>query len=73
MSVIFLLSLAIMTWSEQKGNPNFGNAGVSQSVTSSQSGGNMEGKEVRFGAYGSALFRELNHCHLRWRRKWLNG
>ena len=56
MSVIFLLSLAIMTWSEQKGNPNFDNAGVNQAVTSSQSGGNMEGKEVRFGAYGSALF-----------------
>jgi potassium-transporting ATPase potassium-binding subunit len=56
MAVIFVLSLAIMTWSEQAGNPNIAEAGVSQDVTSSQSGGNMEGKEVRFGTYGSTLF-----------------
>jgi K+-transporting ATPase ATPase A chain len=56
MAVIFLLSLAIMTWSEQAGNPNVAQAGVSQSATSDQSGGNMEGKEVRFGTSASALF-----------------
>ena len=56
MAVIYVSTLAIMTWSEQAGNPNVADAGVNQSVTSMQSGGNMEGKEVRFGTYASALF-----------------
>jgi K+-transporting ATPase ATPase A chain len=56
MMIIFLASLGVMNWSEQAGNPNVANAGVSQAATSDQSGGNMEGKEVRFGTYGSALF-----------------
>jgi potassium-transporting ATPase potassium-binding subunit len=56
MMIIFLASLAVMNWSEQAGNPNIVGAGVSEAATSDQSGGNMEGKEVRFGTYGSALF-----------------
>ena len=56
MLIIFAVSLAAMTWSEQTGNPNIANAGVNQAATSQQSGGNMEGKEVRFGPYGTALF-----------------
>jgi K+-transporting ATPase ATPase A chain len=56
MMIIFLASLGVMTWSEQAGNPNIANAGVSQAATSEQSGGNMEGKEVRFGTYSTVLF-----------------
>jgi K+-transporting ATPase ATPase A chain len=56
MAAIFALSLGIMTWSDQVGNPNIANAGVTQAATSSQAGGSMEGKEVRFGTYGSELF-----------------
>ncbi len=56
MAVLFVMTLGIMTWSEQSGNPNFEAAGVDQSVTSMQSGGNMEGKEVRFGPVASVMF-----------------
>jgi K+-transporting ATPase ATPase A chain len=56
MAAIFALSLGIMTWSDQVGNPNIANAGVTQAATSGQAGGSMEGKEVRFGTYGSELF-----------------
>ncbi len=41
-------------WAESHGNPAFHN--VASAVTQSQSGGNMEGKEVRFGIANSALF-----------------
>lgn len=56
MAVIFFISLGVMTWSEQSGNPNIADAGVTQIATSTQSGGNMEGKEVRFGTFSTALF-----------------
>jgi K+-transporting ATPase ATPase A chain len=38
---------------EGRGNPKLKAAGVTQTVTASQSGGNMEGKEIRFGVSGS--------------------
>jgi K+-transporting ATPase ATPase A chain len=41
---------------EVNGNPKLQDAGTTQAVTASQSGGNMEGKEVRFGAAGCGLF-----------------
>ncbi len=41
---------------EQGGNPAFAALGVDQSVSTTQSGGNMEGKETRFGIGSSALF-----------------
>jgi potassium-transporting ATPase potassium-binding subunit len=59
MTVLFAIGLAVITGSEQSGNPNIAEAGVSQSATSAQSGGSMEGKEVRFGAAGSALFTNV--------------
>ena len=59
MTVLFAIGLAVITGSEQNGNPNIAEAGVSQSATSAQSGGSMEGKEVRFGAAGSALFTNV--------------
>lgn len=59
MAVLFAIGLAVITGSEQSGNPNIAEAGASQAATSTQSGGSMEGKEVRFGAAGSALFTSV--------------
>ncbi|HEY0322947.1 MAG TPA: potassium-transporting ATPase subunit KdpA [Pyrinomonadaceae bacterium] len=56
MLVLFLAGLTITYWSEARGNPILASAGVDQSVSAAQSGGNMEGKEVRFGMANSALF-----------------
>ena len=53
---ILVLSVGVMYASEIKGNPNLTRAGATQVVTSMQSGGNMEGKEVRFGIANSVLF-----------------
>ena len=41
---------------EQQGNPQLAALGVDQAASSSQSGGNMEGKETRFGINASTLF-----------------
>jgi K+-transporting ATPase ATPase A chain len=49
-----MLSLSI--WSEQRGNPDIRALNIGQSASSLQSGGNMEGKEVRFGVANSALW-----------------
>jgi len=54
--VILLMSVAVMYASEQKGNPNFTKLGVTQAATATQSGGNMEGKETRFGISASILW-----------------
>jgi K+-transporting ATPase ATPase A chain len=42
--------------SEQAGNPNLTRLGLQQQATAVQSGGNMEGKETRFGIANSSLF-----------------
>ena len=54
MAVLFLAGVLVTYWSEAKGNPLL--AGTDQAVNALQSGGNMEGKEVRFGIANSALF-----------------
>lgn len=54
MAVLFAAGVATAYWAEARGNPQF--SGVDQSVSASQPGGNMEGKEVRFGIANSALF-----------------
>jgi K+-transporting ATPase ATPase A chain len=54
MTALFLVGLTAAYWAEAKGNPQF--AGVDQTASAVQSGGNMEGKEVRFGIANSALF-----------------
>src|SRR5208282_2988088 len=41
---------------EHAGNPILGKLGVATTSSTTQSGGNMEGKEVRFGIAGSTLF-----------------
>jgi K+-transporting ATPase ATPase A chain len=54
MAVLFLAGVFVTYWSEARGNPLL--AGTDQTATAMQSGGNMEGKEVRFGIANSALF-----------------
>jgi K+-transporting ATPase ATPase A chain len=56
MFVLFVPCLAVCYLSEQAGNPKLVAAGADQSPTSTSSGGNMEGKEVRFGIANSALW-----------------
>jgi len=51
-------AIAAMTF-EQQGNPQFAALGVDQSVTATQPGGNMEGKESRFGIAESGLFATI--------------
>jgi potassium-transporting ATPase potassium-binding subunit len=54
MAVLFFAGVITAYWAEAKGNPLL--AGVDQKVSLKQSGGNFEGKEVRFGIANSALF-----------------
>ncbi len=54
MAVLFFVGVTTVYWAEAKGNSQF--SGVNQATTALQSGGNMEGKEVRFGIANSALF-----------------
>jgi K+-transporting ATPase ATPase A chain len=54
MAVLFFVGVITAYWAEAKGNPLL--HGVDQRVSTLQSGGNMEGKEVRFGIANSALF-----------------
>jgi K+-transporting ATPase ATPase A chain len=56
MVTIWLIVAGLGTLFEVNGNPKLDALGVNQQTTSSQSGGNMEGKEIRFGAPSSALF-----------------
>jgi potassium-transporting ATPase potassium-binding subunit len=54
MAILFLAGITVADWAEARGNPLL--AGTDQRVTAAQAGGNMEGKEVRFGITDSALF-----------------
>jgi len=67
MAIMFALAMVSCAWAEQRGNPALAELGVDQSARSAsrsdpapssdaQSGGNMEGKEVRFGITGSAIW-----------------
>jgi potassium-transporting ATPase potassium-binding subunit len=56
MAVLFGLGVAAIYTSEAAGNPAIAALGVDQRVSPWQAGGNMEGKEVRFGVASSALF-----------------
>ena len=58
--LILLISLScVAQFNEQSGNPLLTQLGVDQGASSTQSGGNMEGKETRFGASASALFASV--------------
>jgi len=54
MAALFLVGVTAAYSAEARGNPQF--AGVDQTASALQSGGNMEGKEIRFGIANSALF-----------------
>ena len=56
MTVIFTLAVVAIIPAEQAGNPLLPPLGVDQMASSTQAGGNMEGKEVRFGITASSLF-----------------
>jgi potassium-transporting ATPase potassium-binding subunit len=55
-SVMFLIGVFVCYGFEQAGNPLLTKLGIQTAATSGQSGGNMEGKEVRFGIANSALY-----------------
>ncbi len=56
MGLLFLSGVAVCYWAEGAGNPAFTQLGVDTAPGALQAGGNMEGKEVRFGISASALF-----------------
>jgi K+-transporting ATPase ATPase A chain len=56
MSAMFLAGVFICYWAEQRGNPMMTSLGVDHVYAGTHPGGNMEGKEVRFGMAQSTLF-----------------
>ncbi len=56
MTIIFVVLLAVCYGAEQAGNPLLGKLGVDQTASDLQAGGNMEGKETRYGIANSALW-----------------
>ena len=56
MTLIFVVAVVAITPAEQAGNPLLTPLGVDQGSSAMQSGGNMEGKETRFGIEASSLF-----------------
>jgi potassium-transporting ATPase potassium-binding subunit len=63
MSILFVAGFFVSYYFEARGNPNFDKYGVTQTSVETtgaeQAGGNMEGKEVRFGIANSALFATI--------------
>ncbi len=56
MTLLFVVAVVSLTVFEQQGNPLLASQGVDQVASAMQSGGNMEGKETRFGVVATALF-----------------
>jgi len=56
MLIIFIPCLWVCMQAEQSGNPAFANPGIDQSASALQPGGNMEGKEARFGIANSVIW-----------------
>ena len=56
MAVLYLAGVAVIYGAEAHGNPALAVFGIDQQPSELQPGGNMEGKEVRFGPAGSSLF-----------------
>jgi K+-transporting ATPase ATPase A chain len=59
MSILFVSFAGFAIYAEQQGNPLFSQLGVDQSATLTQAGGNMEGKETRFGIAATGLFATI--------------
>jgi potassium-transporting ATPase potassium-binding subunit len=56
MLILFVLMLGVTVWAEQGGSPVYAKLGVDQTASALQPGGNMEGKELRFGIVNSAIW-----------------
>jgi potassium-transporting ATPase potassium-binding subunit len=56
MGILLFIGVTTVYWSESHGNPSFAALNVDAAPSALQAGGNMEGKEVRFGITPSALF-----------------
>jgi potassium-transporting ATPase potassium-binding subunit len=56
MAFLFIAGVTTAYWAEARGNPMLTAAGADQTVSAQAPGGNMEGKETRFGIANSALF-----------------
>jgi K+-transporting ATPase ATPase A chain len=56
MAFLFLAGVTVAYWAEARGNPMLTAVGADQTTTTMSPGGNMEGKEVRFGIANTALF-----------------
>jgi potassium-transporting ATPase potassium-binding subunit len=59
MGILFLGGVVVAYWAEAAGNPAFAPLGIDTAASTLQAGGNMEGKEVRFGIANSALFATI--------------
>jgi len=59
MAILFVPLLVTTVHSEQQGNPLIAKLGVDQTASATQPGGNMEGKESRFGIAASGLFATI--------------
>jgi K+-transporting ATPase ATPase A chain len=59
MAILFLIGVFVILPIEQAGNPAFAQFHVDQAVSALQTGGNMEGKEVRFGITQTSLFAAM--------------
>jgi K+-transporting ATPase ATPase A chain len=58
-TVMFVAGVFVCYGFEQAGNPILAKLGIQSTATATQAGGNMEGKEVRFGVINSALFTTI--------------
>ena len=59
MTIIFVVSVVVVTVQEQQGNPLLASLGADQAASATQAGGNMEGKEARFGIAATSLFAAI--------------
>lgn len=59
MAILFVVLASVVMWAEQAGNPLLAHLGADTSASALQAGGNMEGKETRFGINSSALFATI--------------
>jgi K+-transporting ATPase ATPase A chain len=59
MAALAIAGMVVCTVAEQAGTPHLAHAHIETAATASQPGGNMEGKEVRFGIAASALFADV--------------
>jgi K+-transporting ATPase ATPase A chain len=59
MGFLYIAGVGVCYWAEGHGNPQFAALGVDSAPSAMQTGGNMEGKEVRFGIANSALWATI--------------